>query len=187
MKTAGFAVACCLIGALPVTAVAQDRPPAANCSADAHRQFDFYAGEWRIVQRISDGAGDWLEFPGRTSVAPAIDGCALVEHWEGDVQFFWAGMSEPEPLKGLSVRAYNPGSDEWRIWWMDNRSPVFGSGFAGGFEGNRGEFFSEPRNGSISRITFVNESAGVVDWNLAMSRDDGETWTIIWTMHMTRI
>ena len=56
-------------------------------SSAAHA-FDFWIGDWRIQQKILRQDGNWLELDAKTSVSPALDGLALVEHWEGSVQFF---------------------------------------------------------------------------------------------------
>lgn len=126
----------------------------------------------------------------RTAVSKALDGCAVVEHWEGTVQFFWEGMEAPEPLKGLSVRAYDPRSGKWYIHWMDTRSPRFGPPYAGRFQGGRGEFFREsqtPQGTRRARITFSDITADSVRWELAISRDEGKSWVTLWTMEMERV
>lgn len=163
---------------------------AGPCDAAEARQFDFYLGDWDIEQGLRAADGGWITLPAETSVTRAAGGCALVEQWRGDVQFFWVGMTEPAPLHGLSVRAWNPESGAWNIYWLDSQTPVFGGTFSGHFdEAGVGRFYHEREtdNGMrISRITFENVTDDSLDWELALSSDDGETWRPLWTMRMTR-
>lgn len=151
--------------------------------------FDFWIGNWNINQKILTADGSYLRFPARTSVSPALDSLALVEHWEGQVQFFWEGMKKPENIKGLSVRAYDPKTQKWYIHWMDTRSPYFNTPYAGTFSGNTGVFYRDwdttngPRTG---RITFTHVSTDSVNWSLAVSHDNRKNWTILWIMNMQR-
>ena len=160
------------------------------CAAPEARQFDFWLGDWVIEQRILRQDGSYAEFPARTSVRPAAAGCALIEDWRGTVQFFWTGMEAPAALHGLSVRAWDPATRAWVIHWLDDRDPSLGEPFVGGFEDGRG-VFTQTTTGEdgverTSRIAFDNPAEGVVEWSLATSRDGGESWTTLWSMHMTR-
>jgi hypothetical protein len=168
------------------TCLAQTGKPDDDAAAHA---FDFWIGDWNIQQKILQKNGRWLAFDARTSVSPTLDGLALIEHWEGKVQFFWEGMREPKSIKGLSVRAYDPKSGKWYIYWMDTLRPYFGSGYSGGFENGRGQFFrawEAPNGKRLGRITFRKISSSSVDWELAVSKDEGKNWSMLWTMHMVR-
>jgi hypothetical protein len=156
--------------------------------AHAHA-FDFWIGDWDIRQRILRQDGTWLELPARTSVSPTLEGCALIEHWQGRVMFFWEGMREPQPMTGLSVRAYDPRTAKWYIHWMDTRAPRFGDPYVGDFEDGQGEFFREwqtPEGERMGRITFSDIATNTVNWALAISSDGGRSWQTIWTMEMQR-
>jgi hypothetical protein len=170
--------------------VAPASPKTGTCTSPQARAFDFWIGNWSIEQRILREDGTWLEEKAKTSVSPALEGCALVEHWEGTVQFFWEGMKKPEPMKGLSVRAYDPGTGKWSISWMDTRSPRFGAPYEGTFDGGKGEFFREwetPQGKRRGRITFSDTGPDSVHWDLAVSRDEGKIWSTIWIMEMRRL
>jgi hypothetical protein len=167
------------------------QPPAATtpCPGSEARAFDFWIGEWEITQKILREDGSWLELPARTSVTASLDGCALIEHWQGEVLFFWEGMERPETMKGLSVRAHDPESGAWNIHWMDTRSPRFGSPYVGTFAAGRGEFFREwktPQGPRVGRITFSEMRKHTVNWALAISTDGRRTWQTMWTMAMRR-
>ncbi len=155
----------------------------------AARAFDFWVGDWNIQQKILQKDGTWLELEAKTSVSKTLNGSALIEHWQGEVQFFWEGMQKPEPMKGLSVRAYDPQTQKWYIHWMDTGRPYFGTPYSGSFEKGRGEFFrtwQTPKGERMGRITFSNISGDSVDWELAISKDEGKSWSALWTMHMQR-
>lgn len=159
------------------------------CSDPKARAFDFWIGEWDIRQEILRRDGTWIELPAQTSVATSLDGCALIEHWHGRVQFFWEGMQEPQEISGLSVRAYDPETAKWYIHWMDTRTPRFGTPYAGNFADGRGEFFREieTANGRrLGRITFSGIADDSVHWDLAVSADQGKTWRTLWKMAMRR-
>ena len=160
-----------------------------TCDSPESRQFDFWIGDWDIQQKIIKKDGTWLEAKAHTSVILILNGCALEEHWEGDVKFFWSGMQNFEHMKGFSIRYYNPQKKHWNLRWLDNRNLNMGSGYTGNFINGKGEFFIESKtaNGKrISRITFSDIKENSVHWDLAFSKDDGKTWTTIWIMEMKR-
>lgn len=172
-----------------MTTAQNEKSEAKNCSEKEHRQFDFWLGDWSIKQKILKADGKWFEADAETSVKPALDGCALVENWSGEVLFFWEGMKTPETIKGLSVRAYNAKTKKWTINWMDTRGLEFGA-HAGGFTESKGEFFRTVKNPDgnemKTRITFSDITKSSVHWDLAVSSDSGETWRTLWIMAMTR-
>ena len=162
--------------------------PNSSPSAEA-RAFDFWIGDWSIQQKILNQDGTWLQFEAKTSVTPALDGRALIEHWEGSVQFFWEGMQTPQPMQGLSVRSYDAQAGRWHIHWMDSRNPSFGAPYVGGFDEGKGEFFREwetPQGKRLGRITFSDITSSSVHWELAVSSDEGQTWSVLWIMDMEK-
>ncbi len=169
--------------------VALAQSPTGPCASAAARAFDFWIGEWEIAQQILRPDGTWIDLPARTSVTATLDGCALVEHWHGEVLFFWEGMKTPEAMSGLSVRAYDPTSSKWYVHWMDTRSPRFGEPYVGTFAKGIGVFFQRittPDGTRLGRITFSDIAADSVRWALAVSTDEGGTWRTLWTMRMRR-
>lgn len=166
------------------TASGQQAPD--PCATEVARQFDFWIGEWTVTQQIATRDGGWETYAARSTVTPALDGCALVERWEGTVRFFREGMTEPESLVGLSVRA--PGPDgSWRINWMDSRDPTFGAPWVGGFESGEGTFLRSTDAGTLTRIRFFDITETSVEWELAVSADGGSRWAPLWKMHFRRM
>jgi hypothetical protein len=162
-------------------------PPA--CATEEARQFDFWLGDWEIQQQIRQADGTWLRLPARTSVSSVLGGCALLEHWEGDVKFYWEKMGAVEHMKGLSVRSYDPEAGEWCIHWMDSRHPRFGPPFCGRFVDGIGDFVQEretPTGVRRTRIRF-SRSSDSVRWELAIGGGaEGARWTPLWIMEMKR-
>ncbi len=164
-------------------------PPPQKCAVEQGRAFDFWLGEWEIEQQIRAADGSWIVLPARTSVSGSPDGCVLTEHWSGEVQFFWEGMNAPEALMGYSVRAYDPRTTQWAIYWLDSRNRSFGAPYVGGFENGRGEFrrtLETPEGPRLGRIVFSGITASSANWELAVSADNGATWTTLWMMAMRR-
>jgi hypothetical protein len=162
----------------------------AYCNSPEAHQFDFWVGNWNINQKIIQKDGTWIKTKAQDSVSSILKGCAIEEHWKGDVQFFWKGMKQPEPLDGFSIRYYDTNEKKWHINWMDNFDPTLGDGFTGNFNNGRGEFFHErttERGTQISRIIFSDITKDSFHWDLSISRDNGKTWTNIWIMEMKRI
>ncbi|MGD9967470.1 MAG: hypothetical protein AB7Q23_10080 [Hyphomonadaceae bacterium] len=160
-----------------------------GCTSIESRAFDFWLGEWDIAQRILNADGSWLELPAQTAVNASPNGCVLTEHWQGDVRFFWEGMTAAEPLFGYSVRTYDPSLRQWRIYWMDSHAPRFESPYVGNFENGRGEFrreFATPDGARLGRIVFDNITPETVNWELSVSSDEGQSWTALWIMEMQR-
>jgi hypothetical protein len=158
------------------------------CQSTAFGAFDFWLGAWAIEQKLPAGDGEWRTLPARNQVTKSRDGCSVIEHWHGQVQFPWEGMTSPEHIWGFSVRAYDPKQGIWRIYWMDQRRPYFETPFVGSVLDRRGEFYREPSDSSHQRrMRLIMHAVGGdhVHWQLSAEGQPG-TWTPIWIMEMTR-
>lgn len=158
-------------------------------TTSAARAFDFWLGDWELEQRIWSGNGNHFEpYPAENQVRLIQDGGALVENFAGRARFFWLGMEEPAPFRGVSVRVYYPEAREWRIFWMDTLDPKFGPPFSGDFSGDVGEFLLTDRPDGIppSRMRFERQIDGSVDWQLALRTPDGESWQPLWFIEFRR-
>lgn len=158
-------------------------------TSSAARAFDFWLGDWNLVQRIWSGRGDRFEpYTAHNQVRLIEDGGAVVENFTGNARFFWLGMEQPAPIRGFSVRVYYPEEHEWRIFWMDTLDPKFGPPYTGGFSGDVGEFLLTERPAGIppSRMRFERRIDGSVDWQLALRTPDGEGWQPLWLIDFRR-
>src|SRR5262245_44428700 len=111
-----------LIAAISSICVAHSQGGASATVQDAPnlsglRDFDFLVGEWRVHHRVmrADGAQKWREFDGTASNRALMEGWANVEDHRFDKP---TGVS-----RGVALRAYDPQTAQWAIWWIDGRAP----------------------------------------------------------------
>ncbi|NIP80024.1 MAG: hypothetical protein GWM90_12685, partial [Gemmatimonadetes bacterium] len=145
-------------------------------------------GDWRVDQRIRVGPASFERYAARSRVRVAADGAAVVESWEGRVRFVWAGMAEPVPIRGASVRVHDPATGAWRIFWIDTLEPRFESPFEGRFTTGPpvvGAFERTTAEGGRLRIRFRPRPDGAILWDLA-ALESGEDPRTLWTMTFTR-
>jgi hypothetical protein len=148
--------------------------------------FDFEVGEWRVhhrVKRLADSA-QWLEFDGTCSNRSLMDGWANVEDQAFNKP---AGVTH-----GVALRAYDPKTAQWAIWWIDGRDP-FGAldpPVVGRFENGVGMFYSDGMvDGKPTRTRFIwsHITATAARWEQAFSSDAGKTWETNWMMEFQRV
>jgi hypothetical protein len=72
------------------------------CTAPQNRQFDFWLGDWRVVDPQGKPAGTNL-------VTAVYGGCALQEHWKG-----------VDGDQGSSFNIFNSPTGKWHQTWVDN-------------------------------------------------------------------
>ncbi|MCA9662552.1 MAG: hypothetical protein KC486_29700 [Myxococcales bacterium] len=129
------------------------------CAAEARRQFDFWVGEWEVV----DGEGNRL---GNNRIDRGLGGCALVERWVG------AGGG-----RGRSLNFYDPSIDRWRQEWVDERGRLIS--YVGGIEAGAmvfaGKMILSDGTSLRTRMTLQPEGA-YVRQTIETSADGGDTW-----------
>lgn len=79
---------------------AQSSTPA--CSTSAYHQFDFWVGDWEVLEAGKPVA--------HVVVDKILDGCVTHERY-----------SEPGGYEGQSFNIYDAGQHYWRQTWMTNR------------------------------------------------------------------
>ena len=159
-----------LLLAVPGAAAAQAAPPQPPCAAPEHRQLDFWVGRWELTW------GDTLR--GTNVIERTLDGCAIVERFDGRPSI---------PLAGMSVSAWDRGSGRWRQVWTDN-----GGGWIP-LEGGvvDGTMVLESRavvNGQpvVRRMRWLDVTPDSLDWVWEVSRDGGTSWQVAWLIHYRR-
>jgi hypothetical protein len=156
--------------------------PAASAQ-DAHG-FDFLVGTWRVHHRVLRADGTWLEFDGTCVNWPLMDGAANVE----DHTF-----NKPSGVThGVGLRAYDPKTAQWAIWWVDSRDPhlPLDPPVKGHFDSGVGTFYSDAIvNGQSTRTRFIwsRMTSRSPRWEQALSTDSGKTWTTNWIMEWQRV
>ena len=166
---------------LPIQSYVQAQVP---CGPES-RQFDFWIGEWDVLNRNRPPEESrWYDTGMATDrIYPVAGGCGIVEHWRGDAY--------GEFLVGFSLRAFNPDTRQWDLvlLWPSNGLPRFGE-LRGGFRHARGEFYSRgigPQGDTtFTRFTFSDITPETVMWQDGASADGGRSWSSTWIMEFTR-
>ena len=138
-----------------------------KCATPAHRQFDFWAGDW---DGYDVGAED--EPAARVRVDVVLDGCALHEVYQGT-----------NGLVGQSLSAYDAARQAWHQTWVTNRGQLLmvGGSLQGDalvFEGTSPAADGRPVE---IRVVFKPDAAGVHQ-TARTSADGGKTWEPLFDM-----
>jgi hypothetical protein len=113
-----------------------------------------------------------------------MDGSANVEDHRFD---------EPTGVThGVALRAYDPTTEQWAIWWIDSRNPLgaLDPPVKGRFDNGVGAFYSDGTlDGKPIRTRFIWSKITPTSarWEQAYSSDAGKTWETNWTMEFRRI
>jgi hypothetical protein len=96
------------------------------------------------------------------------------------------------PYRTLGIRAYDPATGQWTLWWLDGRMPSASlePALHGHFENGIGTFYADDTyEGKPIRVRFTwsDITADSATGEQAFSADGGKTWEPNWTMHWQRI
>ena len=145
-------------------------------TGDVH-DFDYFAGAWTTHQRRLTargvGSNDWEEFPGTLCMTPYLGGMATVD----ELWFPTKGWA------GLTLRTFDVAKRQWKVYWVSGNTGTLDTPVAGGFDGDRGEFYGNDEDGG--RPVKVRYSWHKLDhdrahWEQAFTYD-GATWEVNWT------
>ena len=93
--------------------------------------------------------------------------------------------------RAVTIRAYDPKTARWAIWWLDGRDP-FGNldpPVIGHFEKGVGTFYADDTfKGKPVRVRFIwsHITATSIRREQAFSADGGKTWETNWITEFTR-
>lgn len=132
----------------------------------------------RLTKRLA-GSHDWVKFITCDEGHPLPGGIGNMDYWRTN---YW------KDFVGVTIRTYDPKTDLWRLYWVDNRfsAGVIQPPVVGRFHDNVGVFEGpDTFNGKpiIVRFTWkVNPKGSKVaaTWNQAFSTDGGKTWETNW-------
>ncbi|MEZ5043089.1 MAG: hypothetical protein R2828_24545 [Saprospiraceae bacterium] len=135
----------------------------APCSTPAHRQFDFWVGDWDVYAT----AGDTIV--GYNTINSILGGCVVEENWTGGTGF-----------QGKSFNTYNPQDSTWNQVWVDMGGATYH------FKGKYNDKVMQMKGESLGRngqkilfdMSYHPQADGAVRQIWKMSRDNGENWTI---------
>jgi hypothetical protein len=155
----------------------------AKIRADGAHGFDFEVGSWSVHHRTKRQTGEWVEFDGTCVNRPLMAGqCNVEEHTFQRP----AGVSY-----GVAMRAFDPATGLWAIWWVDSRDPhlPLDPPVKGRFEDGVGTFYADSElDGRMTRTRYVWSHITSVSarWEQAFSTDNGASWDVNWVMVFTR-
>jgi hypothetical protein len=153
---------------------------------DGRHDFDFFAGRWSVahrrLRRRLAGHTQWDEFGGRSELRQIVGGLANVDD---NIIALPTGT-----YRAATVRAFDPATRLWSIWWIDGRSPRLEPPVHGRFENSVGTFLGDDVfEGRPVRVRFIwSEITGTsARWEQAFSPDGGASWEVNWIMRFTRL
>jgi hypothetical protein len=170
-RAAGRVVILALAGAMGTGAARAESPApspspspfVSPCLAPEYRQFDFWVGDWDVL----DPAGNVV---GTNDITREYGGCVVQEHWQA---------RGPRKQVGSSFNTYNPATRQWHQTWVDSTGGflLLDGAFAEGRMTLAGDMHT--RRGLLRhRITFTPEPDGRVRQFWDTSADGGKTWTV---------
>ncbi|MFC5741159.1 DUF1579 family protein [Dyella tabacisoli] len=184
---AGLAATCVLaftVNAGPATKITAQPTVAAF---DHVHDFDKFFGTWhskqrRLKERLA-GNNQWIEFEGSQTVRPVLNG-------HGNMTDNVFTMPDGVIYSGVTLRAFDPASQTWSIWWLDgNRPTQIDVPVVGSFENGIGTFYANDTfNGKPIKVRFrwLNITATTLQWEQAFSPDGGKTWETNWIAYFTK-
>jgi hypothetical protein len=167
----------------PVKAECAGTPTA---TTSVQHDWDFLVGRWNVKHRRLKarlaGSKEWEEFNGTSTEWLTMGGAGTVDD---NVIELPSGT-----YRAVGVRAYDPKSTQWSIWWLDERHPTaIEPPVMGGFKDGVGTFVGDDTfNGRPIKVRFrwSKITANSAHWDQAFSPDNGATWETNWDMDFTR-
>ena len=155
-------------------------------SSDPARDFDFLVGRWHVghrsLRRRLDGCSDWLAFTGTCEMRLLLGGHANVD--DNVIE------SPAGPYRAASLRAFDPATRQWSIWWLDGRRPDgLGVPVRGAFVDGVGRFHADDEHdGKPIRVRFEwsRITTASATWEQSFSADGGRSWEANWRMDFKR-
>lgn len=137
------------------------------CSTPAHRQFDFWLGEWEAFATNGSKAGD-------SKVSLMLDSCTLLEEWTS------TSVQNGLRYAGKSFNTFNATTGNWQQTWVDNTGRT-NEYLKGSFTKNKMAFTSDPfpfikDTMAIRRMTFTNLEDNTLRQHGEISKNNGQSF-----------
>lgn len=180
LKTAAVGLAVCVTGTGAALAATADA--AAEAPHGKPGDFDFLAGEWKILHRRlkAMGTDDWDEFEGEATCWTILGGVGSVEELRIPARNF----------SGMGLRLLDVEKRLWSDFWVNAKSGVLTTpGTTGVFVDGAGTFIADDVDGDKPikvRGVWDRITPKSCRWHQALSYDDGKTWQGQWFMDWTR-
>jgi hypothetical protein len=155
-------------------------------TAQSH-DFDFLIGKWRVRHRRLRArlvhSQDWQEFEGTSEAR-------LILNRQGNVDDNIIDFPDGA-YRAVTLRAFDPKTGTWAIWWLDGRNPHrLDVPMIGTFDDGVGTFYAdETFNGMSIKVRFLwsHITPRSCRWEQAFSNDGGKIWETNWVMDFTRV
>ncbi len=148
--------------------------------------FDFLVGHWyvkhrRLKYRLARN-DEWETFTGTMTARPYLGGQAIVDDNVLDLAAL--------PYRAITLRAFDPATGKWSIWWLDSRRPAtLDPPLVGKFQHRIGTFFAHDSYAGqpiLVRFIWSDITARTARWEQAFSADSGNSWEVNWIMEFER-
>lgn len=155
-------------------------------ATDRRRDWAWLEGNWKVYHRrlrrrlVRDS--HWDRFTGDSAVWMTLGGLGTID----DNLLRLPGGD----YRAMGIRAYDPATGRWSIWWLDGRNPVrIDPPVTGRFEGDTGLFSgTDTFDGRPIDVRF--HWRGIhgprPHWQQSFSADGGATWEMNWENFFTR-
>lgn len=155
-------------------------------AADRRRDWAWLEGNWKVDHRrlrrrlVRDT--NWDSFTGTSAVWMTLGGLGTID----DNLLHLLGGD----YRAMGIRAYDPASDRWSIWWLDGRNPTrIDPPVTGQFDGDSGTFTgTDTLDGRPIDVRF--HWRGIhgprPHWQQSFSPDGGASWEMNWENFFTR-
>ncbi len=148
----------------------------------ASTDFEFLIGEWNANHELTFPNGQTAKFPATTTAVHVMGGNAILE-------FSWYDVDPNFPTAGTSIlRMYNPAMRRWESLYVNNRSNTM-LHFGGRKDGEEiilHQFNATMADRPTPYYIFYDIQDDKYLWKAEQSRDGGETFSITWTIDITR-
>ena len=184
----GVGAACMVSIAGSADAPATASTTQAAARSDPVHDFDGFFGTWsvkhrRLKERLA-GSTEWIGFNGSQTMQPILGG-------RGNMTDNAFNMPDGTIQRGVTLRAFDPKTQKWSIWWLDGNVPTkIDVPVVGGFDNGSGAFYADDtfRDKPIKvRFLWVNVTPNTRQWEQAFSPDGGKTWETNWIAQFTRV
>jgi hypothetical protein len=150
--------------------------------------FDLRVGKWKLHNRVLKarlaGSHEWLEYGGVQTWRSILNGQGNVDDTR---------LDKPSgAYSGATLRAYDPKTGQWALWWLDGRTPTakLDPPMLGRFVGGVGTFYNDDSlRGKPIKVRFIwsKITRNSAHWEQAYSPDGGKTWETNWITDFTRV
>lgn len=154
--------------------------------ADGRGDFDFEIGRWQVHHRRLkeqlQGSSAWEEFIGISVARKLLGGLGVIDEI--------TNQRPSGPMHGMTVRLFNPETQQWSIYFAESIHGTLSTPQIGGFAQGRGIFYAHELIAGkhiFSRFLWFDITPTSYKWEQAFSADGGNTWETNWIQDHIRL